>query len=337
MKVVIQIPCYNEESTLAVTLSELPRRLPGIRSVEWLVIDDGSTDRTVEVARENGVDHIVRLPQNRGLAAAFMTGVKACLACGADIIVNTDADNQYCGADIAKLIAPIVNRRAEIVVGARPIHSIKHFSRLKKLLQNLGSGIVRMVSGVDIPDAPSGFRAISREAALRIDTFSRYTYTLEMIIQAGHKGIPVVAVPVRVNRDLRPSRLVKSIRKYVTQSAATIVRIFALYQPFRFFMAIGAIPFSAGVLLMLRWVYLYFFDYPLSGKTHVPSLITAAVLLGFGMQIWVLAFVADLMRANRLLLEDATYYIRKQAMDGGLHEHELKRLLEHQAPGIRAG
>ncbi len=327
MKLIIQVPCYNEEGTLATTLSELPRHLPGVRSVEWLVVDDGSTDRTLEVARAFGVDHIVSLPRNRGLATAFMAGLKACLAYGADIIVNTDADNQYCAADIGKLIEPILNRKAEIVIGARPIRGIQHFSRVKKLLQSFGSFVVRKVSGVDIADAPSGFRAISRDAALRIDIFSRYTYTLEMIIQAGQKGIPVMSVPIRVNRDLRPSRLVKSIRKYVMRSAMTIIRIFVLYRPFRFFAAVGALPFFSGAILTLRWLYLYFSDYPLTGKTHLPSLITAAILLGFGMQIWVLAFIADLMRANRLLLEDANYHIRRNAMADRLHVGPLQEFL----------
>jgi glycosyltransferase involved in cell wall biosynthesis len=314
MKLVIQIPCYNEEGTLPITLSELPRYLPEVGRVEWLIVDDGSTDHTVRVAWENGVDHVVRLPQNRGLAAAFTAGLTASLTHGADIIVNTDADNQYCAADIGKLIAPILNGEAEIVIGARPIKDIEHFSGVKKFLQKAGSFIVRVVSGVDVADAPSGFRAISRDAALRLDIFSRYTYTLEMIIQAGQKGIPVLSVPVRVNGDLRPSRLVKNIFTYITRSAQTIIRIFVLYRPFRFFALLGMVPFALGLLLGLRWLWLFFLEYPTTGRTHVPSLIAAAILLGSAMQIWVLAFVADLMRANRILLEQANYYIRKRAL-----------------------
>lgn len=315
MKVIIQIPCYNEEDTLPATLAELPRQLPGASRVEWLVVDDGSTDRTAEIARANGVDHVVRLPRNRGLAAAFAAGIEASLARGAGIIVNTDGDNQYCAADIGKLIEPILSGQAEIVIGARPIETIEHFSGVKKALEKLGSLVVRTASGLDVADAPSGFRAMSREAALRLEVFSRYTYTLETIIEAGQKGIPVVSVPIRVNAKLRPSRLMKSLGGYVARSAQTIIRIFALYRPFRFFAVLGAVPFALGVLFSLRWVWLYFYEYQVTGRTHVPSLIAAAILLGFGMQIWVLAFVADLLRANRILLEEGNYYIRKQALD----------------------
>lgn len=235
MKLIIQLPCYNEEGSLAVALSQLPRDLPGIDCVEWLVIDDGSTDKTAEVARRAGVDHIIRFPENRGLAKAFMAGLEACLAAGADIIVNTDADNQYFAGDIPNLIAPIQEGKADMVIGARPIATIDHFSPFKKMLQLAGSWAVRKASATRVADAPSGFRAISRRAAMQLNVFNEYTYTLETIIQAGHKGIAVVSVPIRVNEVLRPSRLVKSVGSYVKHSTWIICRIFMTYKPLRFF------------------------------------------------------------------------------------------------------
>lgn len=218
MKLIIQIPCYNEASTLAIALAELPRDVEGFDKVEWLIINDGCTDNTVEVAKDNGVDHVVNFPRNCGLAKAFLAGVDACLRLGADIIVNTDADNQYCAADIPKLVAPLLDGKAEIVIGARPINDIEHFSPIKKVLQRFGSRIVRITSNTDIPDAPSGFRAMSRNAAMQLHVFNQYTYTLETIIQAGQKGIVTTSVPIRTNADLRPSRLVKSISSYVRRS-----------------------------------------------------------------------------------------------------------------------
>jgi glycosyltransferase involved in cell wall biosynthesis len=228
MKVIIQIPCFNEEETLGITLDALPRTLPGVDEVEYLIIDDGSTDRTVEVAKAHGVHHVTSFTYNRGLAAAFMRGLRVAVDQGADIVVNTDADNQYCADDIEKLIAPILSGKAGIVVGARPIQDHPHFSGLKKLLQRLGSYMVRLASNTDIPDAPSGFRAISRDAAQQLNVFNKYTYTLETIIQAGHKGIPITSVPIRVNGDLRPSRLVKSIPSYIYRSVVVIFRIFVV-------------------------------------------------------------------------------------------------------------
>jgi glycosyltransferase involved in cell wall biosynthesis len=272
MKLIIQIPCYNEEATLGLTLSELPRQLPGIDKVEWLIINDGSRDRTLEVAQACGVDHIVNLQSNQGLAKCFMSGIEACLEAGADIIVNTDADNQYCAADIPQLIAPILAGNAQIVIGARPIQSIKHFSPLKKLLQNFGSFVVRLASQTEIPDAPSGFRAINREAALRINVFNEYTYTLETIIQAGQKGLIITSVPIRTNGFVRPSRLVKNISTYVQRSILTIVRIFMTYRPLRFFMLLGSVPFGLGFLLCCRWLWLFWGiigDNP--AKPRVPS------------------------------------------------------------------
>lgn len=313
MKLIIQIPCYNEEGTLGLTLSELPRRLPGVDTVEWLIINDGSVDRTVEVAKACGVDHIVNFDHNQGLAKAFMAGIEASLKQGADIIVNTDADNQYCAADIPRLIDPIVRGEAEIVIGSRPIQEIKHFSPAKKLLQKLGSWVVRIASNTNIPDAPSGFRAISRNAALQMNVFSEYTYTLETIIQAGQKGILITAVPIRTNEFLRPSRLVKSIPAYIRRSILTIVRIFMTYKPLRFFALMGSVPFSVGFLLCLRWLLLYwgvFGDSP--EKPRVPSLILAAILILIGFQLWMFGLIADLMAVNRKLLEDIQIKLRRQ-------------------------
>lgn len=301
MKLIIQIPCYNEEDSLPVTLSQLPRVVDGFDEVEWLVVDDGSTDKTVDVARSLGVDHIVKITKNSGLAKAFMAGIRACLKHGADVIVNTDADNQYHAGDIPKLVAPILEGRAEIVIGARPIDSIDHFSWTKKILQKLGSWVVRLASGTTIPDAPSGFRAISGSAAKNLNIFSHYTYTLEMIIQAGQKGISIVSVPVRTNPDLRPSRLMRSMPQYILRSLLTIIRIFVTYRPFRFFFVIGSTMMTLGMLLGFRFLYYYI----IVGK-HVgmiQSLILASILIGMGFQTITLALVADLLSVNRRLLE----------------------------------
>ena len=299
MKLIIQIPCYNEEATLGLTLSELPRQVPGIDTVEWLIINDGSLDRTVEVAKACGVDHIVNFDHNQGLAKGFMAGIEACLKAGADIIVNTDADNQYCAADIPKLIEPILQGQAEIVIGARPIQQIKHFSPAKKFLQKLGSWVVRIASKTNIPDAPSGFRAISRNAALQLNVFSQYTYTLEMIIQAGQKNIAIASVPIRTNDFLRPSRLVKSIRAYIQRSILTIIRIFMTYQPLQFFIVLGTVPFGLGLILCVRWLVVFDPD-----RSRAPSLIVAAILILIGFQLWMFGLIADLMAVNRKLLED---------------------------------
>lgn len=308
-KLIIQIPCYNEERSLGITLSALPRQLPGIDRVEWLVINDGSRDRTLEVAKEFGVDHIVSFPTNQGLARGFMAGLDACLRAGADIIVNTDADNQYCAEDIPLLIQPILRGQAEMVVGARPIWETQHFSLVKKLLQNLGSGMVRLASSTDIPDAPSGFRAFSRSAAMQLNVFSRYTYTLETIIQAGQKGIAMASVPIRTNPNLRQSRLVKSIPAYVFRSAMTILRIFMLYRPLRFFAVLGSLPLSLGLLIGLRWLLLFFLVDATRART--PSLILAAVLILIGFQLWMFGLIADLMAANRRLLEENRLRLRR--------------------------
>ncbi|WP_088890300.1 glycosyltransferase family 2 protein [Leptolyngbya ohadii] len=308
-KLIIQIPCYNEERTLGMTLSELPRQLPGIDQIEWLIINDGSTDRTVEVAKSCGVDHIVSFPTNQGLAKGFMAGLEACLQAGADIIVNTDADNQYCAADIPKLIQPILQGQADMVVGARPIWQTKHFSVIKKLLQNLGSQMVRLASNTTIPDAPSGFRAFSREAAMQLNVFNSYTYTLETIIQAGQKGMAIVSVPIRTNPNLRRSRLVKSIPSYVMRSTFTILRIFMLYKPLRFFLLLGTVPFGLGLLLGLRWLLLFWLVDPT--RSRAPSLILAAVLILIGFQLWMFGLVADLLAANRRLMEETRLRLRR--------------------------
>jgi len=306
LKLIIQIPCLNEAETLAIALSALPRKVAGFDVVEWLIIDDGSRDDTVEVAKANGVDHVVSHSRNQGLARAFMTGLDSCLRLGADVIVNTDADNQYNAEDIPNLTAPILAHRADIVVGARPIETIKHFSLVKKLLQKLGSWVVRVASKTDIPDAPSGFRAMSRSAAQRLMVFNDYTYTLETIIQAGQKNMAITSVPIRVNKDLRPSRLVKSIPSYIQRSIVTIVRIFIIYRPFRFFATIGFVLFGAGFLIGLRFLLHYLSG---EGEGHVQSLILAGLLLGIGFQTLLIAFVADLLAANRRLIEDLRYFV----------------------------
>jgi glycosyltransferase involved in cell wall biosynthesis len=311
-KLIIQIPCYNEEQTLGLTLETLPRQVPGIDTVEWLIIDDGSSDRTVEVAKEHNVDHIVQLPYNQGLAKGFMTGVDAALKAGADIIVNTDADNQYRGEDIPKLIEPILRGKADMVVGARPIANIQEFSPIKKTLQKLGSWAVRLASNTTVPDAPSGFRAFSREAAIRLNVFNSYTYTLETIIQAGQNGIAVTSVPVGTNPMLRPSRLVKSIFSYVQRSLFTILRIFMLYKPLRFFLFFGSIPFSMGFALGVRWLVYFLMG---TERTRLPSLILATILILIGVQFWIFGLVADLLAANRKLMEDIRLRQRRQEIE----------------------
>lgn len=312
MKLIIQIPCYNEEETLGVAVRELPRTVPGIDVVEWLVVNDGSSDRTSQVARELGVDHVIDRP-HLGLARTFMAGIEACLQRGADIIVNTDADNQYSAADIPKLVAPIVRGEADMVIGERPILEIEHFSPIKKVLQKFGSWVVRKASQTTIADAPSGFRAISREAALQMNVFNEYTYTLETIIQGGQRNLRMVSVPVRTNEFLRPSRLFKSIPAYIQRSILTILRIFVVYKPLRFFTLVGSVPFALGAALMLRWVWLWLVVD--SGRTHVPSLIVAAVFVLVGVQIWALGFIADLIAVNRRLLEDIQLRLRRQDFD----------------------
>jgi glycosyltransferase involved in cell wall biosynthesis len=316
LKLIIQIPCYNEEDTLAIALNALPKKVSGFDVVEWLIIDDGSQDNTVDVAIKNGVHHIVRHKCNQGLAKGFMSGLEASLQLGADIIVNTDADNQYAADDIPLLTAPILDSKADIVIGARPIETIEHFSLVKKYLQKIGSWVVRVASNTDIPDAPSGFRAMSRSAAEQMMVFNDYTYTLETIIQAGQRGMAITSVPIRVNQDLRPSRLVKSIPSYIRRSIVTIVRIFVIYRPFRFFCTIGTVLFSLGFLIGARFLYFYING---DGYGHIQSLVLASTLLLMGFFTFLVAFVADLLGANRRLLEDIRfrqrYRINKEKND----------------------
>ncbi|HEY0178784.1 MAG TPA: glycosyltransferase family 2 protein [Dokdonella sp.] len=308
MKLVIQIPCYNEAESLPHSIPQLPRQVAGCDEVEWLVVDDGSSDETAAIATRLGVDRVVRHPVNRGLAAAFMTGLSAAVAGGADIIVNTDADNQYDARDIETLVQPIVEGRAEIVIGARPIADTEHFSWLKKRLQRLGSWVVRLASNTQVADAPSGFRAFTREAAQRLNVFSSYTYTLETIIQAGHSNIRVLSVPVRTNPDLRPSRLVKSIGRYVWRSASTIVRIFATYRPLMFFWLIA----SFFALLGVGTGGWYFYHRLIGeGAGHVQSAVLAAAAVTIALIAFLLGFIADLVAVNRRLLEGIDWRVRQ--------------------------
>ena len=311
-KLIIQIPCFNEQETLPITLAELPRELDGFDIVEWLIIDDGSTDGTERVAREHGVDHVVRMTRNSGLAKVFMAGLDASLRLGADVIVNTDADNQYCADDIPALLEPILQGRADIVIGARPISEIPHFSPIKKILQKLGSWAVRVASDTEVPDAPSGFRAMTRKAALRLNVLSEYTYTIETIIQAGRSGMAVVSVPVRVNEDLRPSRLVRSIGSYVRRSLVTIARIFMTYKPMRFFMYPGMVFFSLGVIVGARFVYFYAVG---DSGGHIQSLILTAILIVIGVQLTLFGLLAELLGNNRKLLEDIQWRARRLELE----------------------
>jgi len=308
VKLIIQIPCYNEAGTLGVALAALPREVPGFDVVEWLIIDDGSQDDTALVASQCGVDHIVRFTRNQGLAAAFLAGLDACLAAGADVIVNTDADNQYDASHIPALTAPILAGKADMVIGARPIQSIEHFSGLKKRLQNLGSWVVRAASNTRVPDAPSGFRAMSRKAAMELNVFNEYTYTLETIIQAGQKRFAIESIPVAVNGDLRPSRLVRSIPSYVWRSLIVICRIFVTYKPFAVFTAAGASVLALGFALGLRFLYFYLSG---QGGGHVQSVILSALLLGVGFFLVIAGIIADLISVNRKLLERIDYRLRR--------------------------
>ncbi|MCZ6638284.1 MAG: glycosyltransferase family 2 protein [Alphaproteobacteria bacterium] len=313
MKLIIQIPCYNEEGTLPVTLKALPREVAGFDHVEWLVVDDGSTDRTAEMARQHGVDHVVTHPHNKGLAQAFMSGIEACLTLGADVIVNTDADNQYDAADIPALVAPILNGQAQIVVGARPIDEIEHFSIYKKMLQRLGSWVVSLASGVRIPDAPCGYRAIDRNAAMQLYVYTDYTYTLETIIQAGRRNIVITSVPVRVNAVLRPSRLMRSTASYVWRSMITIIRVFMLYMPMAFLGLLSVISGLAGFALGVR--YLVFMAMG-EGQGHLQSVILAAVLLLAGLVFLMGALISDMLVSNRRLMEEVRMRLLADRVDG---------------------
>ena len=319
-KLVIQIPCLNEAASLPTTLAALPRSVPGFDVVEWLVVDDGSTDDTVEVARRLGVDHVVSLPGHQGLATAFRTGLEASLRRGAHVIVNTDADNQYAATSIPDLLAPILEGRALIVVGARPIGEMTHFSPMKRLLQRLGSWVVKVASGTTVADAPSGFRAMHRDAAIRLSVSDRYTYTLETIIQAGRRQIPIVSVPVATNPDLRPSRLVRSTGGYVFRSVATIVRIFILYAPLRFFLMAAAVTALPGVAMIVRFLIRYAAG---NGQGNIQSLVLSGALVAVAAVLAIAGVLADLIATNRIMLEE----VRAR-----LFAQELERLGTDPAP-----
>ncbi|MCM1496837.1 MAG: glycosyltransferase family 2 protein [Clostridium sp.] len=313
MKLIIQIPCLNEAETLEIALNDLPKQIKGIDEIEYLIINDGSTDNTVEVAKKWGVHHVVTFKKNKGLAKGFMAGLDACLRAGADIIVNTDADNQYVGEDIEKLVQPILEGRADIVIGERPIDDTEHFSPLKKRLQHIGSWTVRVASNSEIPDAPSGFRAYTREAAMRMNVVNQYTYTLETIIQAGHDKIPMESVPIRTNPELRKSRLFHSMFGYVKKSMVTIVRSFMMYKPLKFFGSLGAVLFLIGMVLGIRYL-VFFFTGGAAG--HVQSLILASTLMMLGCMTGIIGLQADIIAANRKILEDVQYHVRKMDYDG---------------------
>lgn len=311
MKLVIQIPCLNEESSLPVTLNDLPKQIDGIDEIEVLIIDDGSTDNTGIVAKELGVKEIVRFSKNRGLAAAFKAGLARALEMGADIIVNTDADNQYKGSDIEKIVRPIINKEADIVIGTRPVAQIAHFSVLKKTLQKLGSFVMRLISGTEIEDAPSGFRAFSKNAALQINVFDNYTYTLETIIQSKAKGLELKCVPIEVNPEMRESRLFKHMFSYVQRSIFTMLRMFIIYRPFRFFSIIGLLFLGVGILVGGRFLFYYIAG---NGSGHIQSLILAAILLITGVQVGLIAVLSELLSINRKLLEDIQRRVKLESL-----------------------
>jgi glycosyltransferase involved in cell wall biosynthesis len=326
MKLIVQIPCYDEEATLPSTLADLPREIPGIETVEWLVIDDGSTDRTVEVAREGGVDHIVRLTNNKGLAAAFQAGLDACLKLGADIIVNTDADNQYSGQDIPRLVEPILAGNADMVIGDRKTDQIEHFSPVKKRLQRWGSAVVRRASGTGVPDTTSGFRAYNREAALQMQVVSKFTYTLESIIQAGKMLVAVDHVPIRTNPKTRESRLFPSTAAYVRRNTVSIFRIYALYEPLRVFLAAAAFFALIGAVIWARFLYFYFFsDQP---GEHIQSLILGSTLFIVAVQLAALGVVGDILAGSRLLQQRMLERVRRVELHLGVEP-------SHYEPGAR--
>jgi glycosyltransferase involved in cell wall biosynthesis len=309
MKLIVQIPCFDEENTLPSTVRDIPRQIDGIENVEILIIDDGSTDRTALLAREIGVDHIVRNKRNLGLARAFIIGIDACLRRGADIIVNTDGDNQYAGADIPKLIQPILDGRADIVIGDRQPHRLSHFSPIKRALQRIGSLTVRRLSGLDIPDPVSGFRAYSREAALALNVVSEFSYTIESVVQASSLRFSIASVPVTTNQTTRQSRLFKSIPHFLNRQFNTLFRMYAMYRPLRVFTAIGVVLLIVGVLPILRFLYFYFFT--ADGTGHIQSLILGGVLVTLGFITFVIALLADLIGWNRKLLEITLEKIRR--------------------------
>lgn len=319
MKLIIQIPCYNEAETLEIALNDLPKHIDGIDEIEYLIINDGSADNTVQVAKNWGVHYVVNFKKNKGLAKGFMAGLDACLRNGADIIVNTDADNQYCGEDIEKIVRPILDEKADIVIGERPIDDTEHFSPLKKKLQHFGSWTVRVASKSDIPDAPSGFRAYSREAAMRLNVVNEYTYTLETIVQAGRTKMAMESVPIRTNPELRKSRLFSSMFGYVKRSMVTIIRSFMMYKPLKFFGIIGALLFLIGTGIGIRFLVYYFMG---QGGGHIQSLILASTFILMGVQTGIIALQADIIAANRKILEDVQYHVRKLDYDNAANKKE---------------
>ena len=308
MKLIVQIPCYNEEATLPQTVADIPRAISGVDQVEILIIDDGSNDRTVDVAREIGVDHIIRNKTNKGLARSFGIGMDACLRLGADIIVNTDGDNQYAGQDIPKLVRPILDGTADVVVGDRQTDTIEHFSWTKKRIQNVGSAVVRAFSGIDVPDAVSGFRAISRDAALQMNIVSPFSYTIEMLIQAGRKHMAVTSVPVGTNPKTRESRLFKSVPEFLEQSLTTLLRMYSMYHPLRVFVLIGLVLSLAGAVPIIRFLVFFFAG---EGAGHIQSLIIGGVLLVIGFVTFLIGMVADLINYNRQLIEMTLEKVRR--------------------------
>ena len=308
MRLVVQIPCYNEEATIGQVIAEIPRRIPGIREVLVVVIDDGSTDRTVAMALSAGADYVAHHVRNRGLAATFRTGLDAALRLGADVIVNTDGDNQYSGAEIPKLVEPILRGRADLVVGDRDATSASHFSPQKRFLQGFGSWVVRQLSGTTVPDAPSGFRALSREAALRLNVVTSYSYTLETLIQAGSQRLAVTSVPITANPTNRKSRLARGTFDYVQRSLVTLVRAYAMYQPVRVFATISLVLFLPGLLGIARFLWYYSHG---AGSGHIQSLVLSGVLMVIGLQVGLIGLVADLIAGHRRLMEEALYRLRK--------------------------
>lgn len=312
MKLIIQIPCYNEAETLEIALNDLPKHIDGIDEIEYLIINDGSQDNTVEVAKNWGVNYVVNFKQNKGLAKGFMAGLDACLRNGADIIVNTDADNQYVGEDIEKLVRPILEGKADMVIGERPIDQTEHFSPLKKKLQHFGSWVVRKASHTDIPDAPSGFRAFSREAAMRMNVVNDYTYTLETIVQAGREKIAITSVPIHTNAELRPSRLFKSIWSYVKKSILTILRAFMMYKPLMCFTLLAIPSTVIGLGIGVRFL-IYLANG--TGNGHIQSLILACTLIIIGFLTFMIGLVADVIAANRKILQDVQYHVKRMEYD----------------------
>ena len=325
MKLIIQIPCLNEEKTLPITIRDIPRYIPGVDEVEILIIDDGSSDRTVEVAKRLGVDHVISFPKNRGLAEAFKAGIDACLKLGADIIVNTDADNQYKGQDIPKLIQPILNGEYEMVVGDRQTQDIGHFSPVKKFFQKFGSWVVRKASSTTIPDTTSGFRAYTRDVAMRLNVVSEFTYTLETIIQAGHKKMAVGHVIIGTNGMLRESRLFKGITNYMKRSANTIIRMYTMYRPLKVFLTGGIISFFLGTLIGLRFLLYYIQG---DGAGHIQSLILSAILMIVGFEMGMFGLIADLISNNRKILEDTLYRVKKIEME--VNEKNQEKLIKQK-------